>query len=146
MNLSNFDILWIESCTYLSETGIPKHKHEFFHFIYVDIGVGEITIGETRYAMNPGNIYLVSSFVDHTFFNTDKTPLKTLEIKFSLNDEETVDLIRRLPVCVNVKSYPIKNILLTILNESLKELPMSENVISLALFILSKQKQTEILT
>ena len=44
MDFSNFDIIWVEWCTYPSETGISKHRHEFFHFLYVDSGEGEISV------------------------------------------------------------------------------------------------------
>ena len=131
MDFSNFDIIWVESCTYQRETGISKHRHAFFHFLYVDSGSGEITIGENRYTMDAGSIYLVPPFVDHAFFNVAKTDLKTLEIKFSLNSGETVGAIEKLPACINVKSSPVKAILRTIIKEHDKRQPLSAKVISL---------------
>ena len=98
MDLSDFNIIWVESCEYLSEVRIPKHSHEFFHFIYVTEGMGDITIGEKRYSMSSGNIYLVPSFTNHSFFNRDKIPLKTLEIKFSMNNSVAEETIKKLPL------------------------------------------------
>lgn len=131
MDLSNFNIIWIESCEYLSEIEIPKHSHEFFHFIYVAEGMGDITIGEKRHSMSAGNIYLVPSFTNHAFFNRDKTPLKTLEIKFTMNNSEAEETIKNLPFRMSVKNYPVKSILLTIFQETFKRRTMSEEIIKL---------------
>jgi len=131
MDFNNFGIIWVESCTYLSETGISKHRHEFFHFLYVDSGAGEIIIGEEKYAMDAGSIYLVPAFVDHAFFNSDKTDLKTLEIKFFLNSNEMTEATKNLPACINAKSSPIRDIFLTIIKERAKCQPLSAKVISL---------------
>lgn len=131
MDLSNFDIVWVNSCTYFNGIKIKKHIHNFFHFIYIVTGIGCITIGETEYTFNPGNIYLVSPFVEHTFFNSDKSPLKTIEIKFCLNDEKTENVIKNLSSCLNVKKYPIKTILLTIYEELLDEKSLSSEIVDL---------------
>ena len=131
MDFSNFDIIWVESCAYLSETGISKHRHAFFHFLYVDSGAGKITIGDDTYTMDAGSIYLVPPFVDHAFFNSAKTDLKTLEIKFFLNNSETAEATTKLPSCINVKSSPMKAILWTIIKEHTKQKPLSAKVISL---------------
>lgn len=131
MDLNNFNIIWINYCTYLSETIIPKHNHDFFQFIYVVGGVGGIKIDEIKYTFQSGNIYLISPFVEHSFFNSDKSALKTLEIKFSLESAETEKLIKKLPVCMNVKRYPVKNVLLTIYEEVSARLPRSSEIIKL---------------
>ncbi|MBE7026889.1 MAG: helix-turn-helix domain-containing protein [Ruminococcaceae bacterium] len=130
MNFSDFDIVWVSSCEYPCETGIQKHKHVFFHFIYADSGVGEITIGNKKYEMSAGRIYLAPPFVEHAFFNKGDTALKTLEIKFTLKTLQTEDAIKKLPYCINVKNHPIKAILSTILNESSDNLPMCDLAIS----------------
>lgn len=130
MNFSDFDIVWVSSCEYPCETGIQKHKHVFFHFIYADSGVGEITIGNKKYEMSVGKIYLAPPFVEHAFFNKGDTALKTLEIKFSLKNTQAEDMIKKLPCCINVKNYPVKSTLLTILKENSNNLPMYEKAIS----------------
>ena len=131
MDLRNFDIVWINPCTYFSGMKIKKHMHNFFHFIYIVSGIGYITIGETEYTFHSGNIYLVSPFVEHAFFNSDKNPLKTIEIKFSLNDEKTENIIKNLPSCLNVKNQPIKMFLLTIYEELSYKKTLSSEIVDL---------------
>ena len=128
MDFSSFDIIWVEGCSYLSGAGVPKHKHAFFHFIYVDSGEGKIVIDKVKYSMLPANIYLIPPFIRHEFINNCKNPLKTFEIKFSLNSEDGI--IKELPYCMNVKNYPIKAVLQTILKEASDKMPMFRNVIN----------------
>lgn len=128
MDFSKFHIIWIESCTYPGKTGINKHKHGFFHFLYTDSGTADATIGENCHTMTPGNLYLVSPETEHSFFNNESSMLKTLEIKFSVEDTETEKMLKELPFCMNVKNYPVKSSLLTIYKESLKKQPMFQEV------------------
>ena len=131
MELSDFNIIWIESCEYLSEIGISKHHHEFFHFIYVTSGAGDITIGEKHYSLTPGNIYLTPPFFEHAFFNGHSESLKTLEIKFNMHNPEAKEKITKLPFRMSVKNYPIKSVLQTIHQETSKSRIMSSEIINL---------------
>jgi len=129
MDFSKFDLIWIEFCSYLSKSGIPGHKHTFFHFLYVESGTGSITIGEETHSLIPGNIYLVPPMTNHTFFNDGPEPLQTLEIKFRLMDADTACAIRNFPCCLNVKDEPVKSTLRAIRKESFQKLPLSSEVI-----------------
>jgi len=131
MDLSTLKILWIESCEYFIETGIPRHSHDFFHFICVVEGVGDMTIEDKDYRMTSGNIFLVPPFAEHSFYARDNSPLKTLEIKFNLNNPESMSVIKSLPFHMNVKNYPINPILLTMLKESFEKQTMFSKIINL---------------
>ena len=130
MDLGRFNIIWIEKCTYPCESRVGKHKHNFFHFIYVDEGVGGISIREEDYTMKQGNIYLVPPYTDHGFFNKSESPLKIIEIKFSLDDAEADERIGKLPFCMEVKNYHIKSLLLSIYREIHKKRPLFNEIIS----------------
>ncbi len=134
MDLSNFYIFWVEHCSYpfgKNEPGVLRHKHEFFHYIYVDDGEGEITIAGKPYPMIPGNIYLLPPFVEHAFHNTGNVPLRSFEIKFQLNDTTTAESMEKLPFCADVSEYPIRLAVSTIYEETKKNLPLSSKIINL---------------
>ena len=130
MDLSKFEIIWIESCAYPRGTVVEKHEHTFFHFIYVDDGIGEITIEGKDYAMTEGNIYMLPPGIEHMFLNKNNALLKSLEIKFQINDKETEKLINELPLIMNVKEYYVKSQLLSIYKELTASEYLSDEVIS----------------
>ena len=130
MDFGKFEIIWIESCAYPRGTVVEKHEHTFFHFIYVDDGIGEITIEGKDYAMTEGNIYMLPPGIEHMFLNKNNALLKSLEIKFQINDKETETLINELPLIMNAKEYYVKSQLLSIYKESIASEYLSDEVIS----------------
>ena len=130
MEFLNFVIIWTEFRAYSKEIVIQKHKHDFFHFIYVSSGTGSITIGEATYDMLPGKLFAIPPTVEHGFFSIGEEQLETYEIKFHLDPKEA-ETISAVPFCVNAENTPIKSILTTLYRESHDTLPLSSGVIQL---------------
>lgn len=131
MEFNNFDIIWIEICNYPVGSSIQAHSHEFFHFIYVDSGEGCINIDGREYTMLSGRIFPIPIGAEHTFYNSGDEPLRTLELKFSLDSREDIQSIAVLPICMEVEGYPIKNGLLNIYRESHKVQALSKEITAL---------------
>lgn len=131
MDFSRFNIIWIESCTYPCESVISNHKHNFFHYIYCISGIGNITIGNKQYEFHPDNIYMVPPLVEHTFSNSGNSQLKTIEIKFSIENLETQEALKSLPFCVNAGKNPTKSILLAMYEEHYYKRYLSTTIIEL---------------
>lgn len=130
MDLGRFNIIWLEKCTYPGGARIGEHRHSFFHFLYVDEGVGDITIGSEHYTMRQGNIYPVPPQTNHGFFNKNKNPLKVIEIKFSLAEPEATAQISKLPFCMEAKDYHTRSLLLSMYRELHAKRPWFEEIIS----------------
>ena len=130
MNPHDFNIIWIESCAYPSKTGIPKHNHDFFHYIYVVSGEGEIVIANNKYLMSPGNLYLMPPFVEHDFYNKGEGLLCSFEIKFTIDETKMSNSLKELPFCMDVKKYPVKKILSTVFREKVRKFPRHLDIIS----------------
>ncbi|MBQ6999176.1 MAG: helix-turn-helix domain-containing protein [Clostridia bacterium] len=129
MNLRETKVTWIELCTYLKNSAILEHNHNFFHYIYVDEGIGNIKIGDTHFNMKAGDIYMISPCVNHAFSNCGDSPLKTIEIKFDV-DNETEELISSLPFYMSVRKYPIKSLLMSAYREALIKEPLFTEIVS----------------
>lgn len=128
METRDFKIIWVSHCSYSSGNGVSCHKHPFFHLIYVESGEGEIIINEKAYRMLPDNVYLIPPFTRHSFENCENRELKSIEIKFSVDDEGSIYC--KLPLCMKVNDSPVKAILMTILKENADKLPMFSDVVS----------------
>ena len=126
----DFNIIWVESCAYPAKSGISRHDHTFFHYILVVSGEGEITIGNQKQFMRPNHIYLTPPFTAHDFSNTGTEPLRSLEIKFSLEDAKAVNRLKKLPFYMSTETYPIVRILSTIYKEQRQKAAGYSDIIS----------------
>ena len=130
MEFPNSSIIWISYRSYTKGVAVQKHKHDFFHFIYVIEGVGSITIGNTTLTLTPGNLYLTPKEVEHSFFNSEEDILETYEIKFRLGREDT-KAISAMPYMLDAVEGEIGDTLCSILRESQEEKPLSDSIIDL---------------
>ena len=129
MQLDKIDLIWIELCNYPCGTEVARHRHTFYHYIYVDSGCGEITINKTVSTLLPGKFYLIPPHTEHTFFNADAAPLLTCEIKFSPEDVQLAQRIDKFPVCLDMQAYPVKDLLLSIKEEATRQETFHRDVI-----------------
>ncbi len=117
MEQFNTNIIWLEFCTYHSQSRIDEHKHNFFHYLYVTNGEGIIEIGKNSFNLKKDRIYLIPPQTTHSFQNTGNDVLSTIEIKFELNDKAIMDKALQFPPYINLKSTPVKDILAVIHQE-----------------------------
>lgn len=121
---SKINILWVESRSYLPEYFLPKHFHNFFHYIYVVGGSGEIKIDDKVYKLVANHIYLVSPGVEHSFWADKATKLVTKEIKFEASDDIYNDLLSNFPASINCINTPVYDIFNRIHNERITKKSM----------------------
>ena len=136
MGFNDFEIIWVEICNYPKGSSIINHSHEFFHFIFVDSGEGSITVDGTRHEMLPGRIFSIPPGANHGFYNTADEPLIAFEIKFRLFTPKARGEIARLPICMSVDAYPVRNNLLSLYREKHTEQPLSADVTALSFQLL----------
>lgn len=117
----DFNIIWVESCSYAKTPLGEGHNHDYFHLMYVVENEGETIIGSNKYPFVPGNLYITPPYITHSFNNFCDTPLRTLEIKFTIDDPSVAAKICDLPYCMDVKDYPIEKILADMVKENKKK-------------------------
>lgn len=131
MQTDKFDIIWVEICNYPIASGIQSHNHDFFHFIYVDSGNGEITLDGVAYPMTPGAVFPIPPGREHGFCNSANEPLVTFEIKFSLGDKEWERELLSFPLSMEAGDSPARTSLLSLYRELHKKKTFSSDIISL---------------
>jgi len=117
MELVETKLYWAEFCTYRPDNKIEEHSHEFYHYIYVVKGSGDIYIdGEIR-KFKPKHLYLLSPGKVHSFHNNTNDNLVTIEIKFEVVNEEAKKRLSLLSEIMNMSETPVKRIFTNIKRE-----------------------------
>lgn len=133
MKRSHSTVHWAEICTYPSHGKIDPHSHDFFHYIYMIAGAGDIVIAENLYPFRPKHMYLVAPGQVHTFRNSQEERLVTMEIKFACNDAALCEKLLALPSCMDTAGTPILSILHNIRRENGARNGYYQDIISLNL-------------
>lgn len=113
---------------YESGTYIDEHKHDFYHYIYVAGGSGELGIGKKKYRAAVGQLYLVPQHTPHEIWS--ECDLATVNIKFACHPSHAPLLNRLSHTFGNFSAYE-KQIIRDILNEAIEGEPFFEEIIHL---------------
>ncbi len=133
MKLAQTKVHWAEVCSYPAYGRIDRHNHDFFHYIYVMAGAGEIEINGYIYHFQPKHMYLVSPGIQHTFCNSQEERLITMEIKFDCTDTAMAQKLRALPLQMDTASTPVLSILHNIRREGFQKSSYYHDIIGLNL-------------
>lgn len=69
---------------------MPFHSHEFIEFSYIESGQGVHLIGENKYPIIPGDIYILNSNIAHQLISDEEKPLVVYNCVFqpqSIHDD-----------------------------------------------------------
>lgn len=69
---------------YNSDSFIDRHQHDYYHYVYVMEGTGEIEIAHHPYAMAKGMLFMIPMHTMHSIYSREK--LTTVDIKFTCHD------------------------------------------------------------
>ncbi|MBQ8174608.1 MAG: AraC family transcriptional regulator [Clostridia bacterium] len=126
---NDIHVLWSSSCKYLPGSRVDEHTHDFFHYLYILKGQGEIHIGNETHIIHPNEIYLIPPNTVHGFYNSSETSkLLCAEIKFDVHAPEYRRTVLELPNVLSVKNTPISRILMDIYKETRVKDHMSETI------------------
>lgn len=114
---TGINIFWIAKCRYVFGQNVDKHTHKFYQYMYVVEGGGHITIGKTQYSFYKDYIYMIPPHSEHEFIIDDEKGLQTIEIKFSVENEEISNKISQLPKIMVINNYVFKQTLEMMLKE-----------------------------
>ena len=133
MKLPETQIHWAEVCTYPAYGKVDPHRHDFFHYLYVLTGTGDITINGCVYPLRPKHMYLMAPGKEHTFRNGSSDRLVTLEVKFRYFDAAVAANLTALPECIDTVGAPILPILHNIRKELMGNRPYAQEILALNL-------------
>lgn len=130
MDMIKTKVYWTELCTYHAKNRIEEHSHDFFHYIYVIKGLGDINISGKVYELKPKHMYLLSPGTVHSFYNKKEENLLTIEIKFEVLDEAFLNETEHFPKILDVGATPVKRILANIRRECINKKVYFEDIVS----------------
>ena len=131
---NDIHVLWSSSCKYLPGRRVDDHIHDFFHYLYILKGQGQIRIGNATYDLQPNVIYMIPPNTEHGFYNNHtSSKLLCAEIKFDIQDPVCRKMAMEFPATVAVKNTPISRILMDIYKESRVKDRVSESISALLL-------------
>jgi AraC-like DNA-binding protein len=87
--------LWIARIDYSKESGVNSHTHDFYQILVVMEGKGEIQINGKSNPILEGHFYFFPKGIKHQFRFFTKAV--TIDVKFSVHDENLKNLISMLP-------------------------------------------------
>ena len=118
----SLDVVKIERCTYNTGYVMPYHQHQFYHFMYILSGSGDITINSKKTKCSQMDCFLFSPECWHGYSVNGEKPLITLDCKFSL-DADLIEQTMISNLCNNnnhIKNTIVVNMLGKILSEATK--------------------------
>jgi len=125
------NVQWFAKCKYMPGQHLSVHLHNFYHYIYVVNGTGQITIGDKEYMLEENNLYLTPMNVSHSFTSEPQKGLQVMEIKFVLSDESMIEETNKLPCKIDDPNLILKHTLETIVEKGIQKSPYYKDIINL---------------
>jgi AraC-like DNA-binding protein len=125
MNNQMINLLWLAKSEYPSGSSLAPHKHEYYQIYYVISGEGDFIVGNEIVKLGRG-MYLFTRPNDihgiSTTRDVDGEPLRMLEVKYVVFDNEFQDSLNQLPI-VCQGSDLIEGMLELVFKEGIDTLP-----------------------
>ena len=132
-NLVN--VLSVAKCRYEPGHHIPRHKHDFFHLLYIADGSGCIYMDDSKFDLEPKHIVICPPETGHEIFSF-KPALKTIEIKFLIHDEKLMTDVIGKSGCMDARQEELWDILEKTLCEASNVKHMYRDMINANTFVL----------
>lgn len=125
--INDINIYWVEKCIYPENNAIENHSHDFFHFLCVISGLGEITCNDSVYKMQNNKVFIARPNDIHGFKNISKEDLITYEVKMDINNNSLKTKLTELSFCININQQ-ITDLFSSMYSESKGKKPFSNEI------------------
>ena len=106
---------------------IKRHKHEYFHYIYILNGEGRVLASDSEYNVKKYDLVLIPPDIEHEIYG--KKNLISLDIKFNCN-KELEETLKTLPYYVKCVTKYEDNLIKKIFEEAVKQQYMYKDIIN----------------
>lgn len=118
MNNLSFNVHRIVKIKYMPGFKSDWHTHDFYHYVYVLNGTGRIKISDVDYTVVQDEFYLIPPQTYHQIASYKDYEFKTIEVKFTLDNQEIINGLNSMPSYIKVADPKIRYSLETILKEA----------------------------
>jgi AraC-like DNA-binding protein/mannose-6-phosphate isomerase-like protein (cupin superfamily) len=120
MLLKPASVIWIAK--YLQTWENKQHRHSYFQLLYIIGGKSKIFIEDQCIDLKTEHIYLLPPNIKHSICCSDTEPLRTIDVKFTVNDKEVYLEILKLPFEIVIdNNLEIGAILENLVKEAISE-------------------------
>lgn len=131
MLTSNIEVLWTARYDYEPGWTLAAHQHEFFQIIYCLGGRGTVTLGDAAHELAPGALFLIEPTRLHGL--TAGSAVKTLDIKFRVNDARLRRALGRVPAVWRAADEIVLHLLERIRHEGEQRQPFFRELCAMSL-------------
>ena len=126
-----YTVRWVASCVYKPNMSIVPHSHDFYQYLYVKKGSGELQTDGKRLTLEIGKIYVLPPFIQHSIESFDEG-MTTYELKFHANRENDTALSET-TVTIDLSGTHAESVFKGMFNETANMHPMYKEMLSLKL-------------
>lgn len=112
---------------------VKLHRHDFFHYIYILSGLGEITIDGIKFLVQEGNLFPICVGVEHSITGLGPSGFNAVEIKFITSSSKLFKSLTDLPYKINELPSNIKAVIINLCVEALNKKPYFEDMMNIKL-------------
>ena len=115
------EVLWIARYDHQPEWFLEEHEHNCYQIIYAIDGYGKFIMNDGLWDISKEILFFIKPGIRHGLFTDKKGILKTLDIKFYINDEEIIHKLKYTNGVFPQCQHEIYLLLERIRNESLNK-------------------------
>lgn len=128
--ISTVSLINVASCRYEKASHIHRHCHNFYHFVYMTGGKGEIWINDQVQPVGADYAYMVCPGVYHEYVNDRYESLQTIEVKFVVQDDKLASSLAALPYSADCSSLNVVTHLKLLLQEARQQRPYYKDLMA----------------
>lgn len=122
-------VIYVSRCTYKHQSHIRSHCHNFYHLLYMVGGSGRLRLDGIEHRPAENDIYMIPPWVNHEIVSDCSSPLKTIEVKFIVEDERLFGLMKRLPPVLPGQPLDVRLMLEAMLKEAEGRKPFFKEIV-----------------
>lgn len=126
MGNRDMQVLWIARYDYQPEWVLDEHDHDYYQMIYILSGKGTFYLEGNSHQMGEKMLFLIRPKVRHGLIAAKDETIKTLDIKFEVNNGGWKDFIGSCEPVICSCPKEIKGLLEKIREEGLERRPLYE--------------------
>ena len=136
MYFKQVNVMWIGRLQYEPNFFLASHKHDFFQLFYILDGAGSMSDDYRQYRLRGDQIFFSPPGNYHSLCCDRKSPMRTIEIKFNIKNNDLYDDLKNISGCMNADNSEIRRKLENLVGEASNKDTLSRDVINSEVFLI----------
>ncbi len=136
MYFKQVNVMWIGKLQYESGFILPSHKHNFFQIFYFLEGTGSMETDYDTYSLTSDIMFLCPPGCYHEMRCDKKGTMRTIEVKFSIKNNEMYRDMKNISGCINANDTEIRNVMECLVREAVSKDTLSRDIINMEMALI----------